>query len=215
MQRYVTGESIRQIARDEQRDRATVTKIVRSDEMNAFVQELREHYYALGTDAMDAVQHALQVERDGRLGRQLLADIGVIPSAEERYALAVEQAIKVNKESLTPFEAAMTEDEEGQMLQGNMFRVAYGGACAMQESAKNFDVQLPTPEEIRFRRKVAKFADEIAEGRFHEICMADGLEGNRIRRLAAKKVKRQEARRLLPAHRVKRALPENQTAMAS
>jgi hypothetical protein len=44
MQRYIADDSIRQIAREEQRDRATVTRIVRSDEMNAFVQKMREEY---------------------------------------------------------------------------------------------------------------------------------------------------------------------------
>jgi DNA-binding MarR family transcriptional regulator len=39
MQRYAGGENIRQIAREEQRDRATVTKIVRSEEMQDFVQK--------------------------------------------------------------------------------------------------------------------------------------------------------------------------------
>jgi hypothetical protein len=66
MQRYIGSDSIRQIAREEQRDRATVTKIVRSDEMNAVVQKMRERYYGLGFDALDAVQHTLQVQKDGR-----------------------------------------------------------------------------------------------------------------------------------------------------
>ena len=59
MQRYVAGEGIRQLAREEQRDRATVTKIVRSDEMQNSVQHMRERFYGLGIDAMAAVSHAL------------------------------------------------------------------------------------------------------------------------------------------------------------
>jgi len=124
MLRYAGGESIRQIAREEQRDRATVTKIVRSDEMNAEVRKMREQYYGLGYDALHAVQHALKIQKDGRLGHQLLANLGVIPSAEERHAMAAEEAMNVDRASLTPFEVAMTEDDEGQPLQGNMFRVA-------------------------------------------------------------------------------------------
>lgn len=197
MQRYVAGESIRQIAREEERDRATVTKIVRSDEMNAFVQKMRERYYGLACDALDAMQHALQVQKDGRLGHQVLADIGVVPSAQGRYAID-DPLMSVDKASLTPLEVAMTEDGEGQMLQGLKFRVAYGAACIIEESGKNFDFPLPTPEEIRFRRKVGKVADELTGGRFHEICMTDGPEEQRIRQLAEQKVKRQEARRLMP-----------------
>jgi len=157
----------------------------------------------LGFDALGAMQHALQIQKDGRLGHQVLADIGVIPSAEERYAIGVEDSMKIDRASLTPFEAAITEGEEGQM-----FRVAYGAACAMEESAEGFDITLPTPEEIRFLRKVGKVADEITGGRFHEICMIGGPEEKRIRQLAAQKVKRQETRRLLPPGRVRTALPQ-------
>jgi hypothetical protein len=214
MLRYAGGESIRQIAREEQRDRATVTKIVRSDEMNAEVRKMREQYYGLGYDALHAVQHALKIQKDGRLGHQLLANLGVIPSAEERHAMAAEEAMNVDRASLTPFEVAMTEDDEGQPLQGNMFRVAYGTACMIEEGAKGFDFEVPTPEEIRFRRKALKVANEITGGRFHEICMKSGPEEKRIRQLAEKKVKRQEARLLRSPRRAQQALPhKKQTAI--
>jgi hypothetical protein len=198
MQRYVGGDSIRQIAREEQRDRATVTKIVRSDEMNAVVQKMRERYYGLGFDALDAVQHTLQVRKDGGLGRQVLTDIGVIPSPEERYAIASQP----DKATLTPFEIAVAEDENGQIN-----RVAYGMACAMEESARFFGTPLPTAEEYRHLRRVAMVADEITGGRFHEICMNDSAEEKRIRELAEKMVKREETRRFLPTRRAQRALP--------
>jgi len=201
MQRYIGGESIRQIAREERRDRATVTKIVRSDQMNVVVLKMRERYYGLGFDALDAAQHSLQVQKDGRLGRQLLTDIGVVPTAEERYAI-VTQPMSIDRSTLTPFELAMAEEEDGQIN-----RVAYGGACAMETSANYFDIPLPTPDEVRHARKVAKVADEITGGRFHEICLTDGPEEKRIRHLAEQKVKREDGRRTLPPHRAQRALP--------
>src|SRR6202041_1303016 len=203
MQRYVGGESIREIARVERRDRATVTKIVRSDEMNAVVQKMRERYYGLGFDALEAVQHALQVRKDGGLGRQVLSDIGVIPSPEERYAIASHP----DRATLTPFEIAVAEDENGQIN-----RVAYGMACAMEESARCFGTFLPTADEQRRLRRVAKVADEIAQGRFHEICMNDVPEEKRIRQLAEKMVKREESQRLLPPHCPRRALPHRKKA---
>src|SRR3984885_8216824 len=156
MQRYVAGDSIREIARQEQRDRATVTKIVRSDEMNTVVQKMRERYYALGFDALDAVQHTLRVRKDGALGRQVLTDIGVIPSSEERYAIASQP----DRATLTPFEIAVAEDENGQIN-----RIAYGMACAIEESARCFGTPLPTADEQRRLRRGAKVADEIAQGR--------------------------------------------------
>ena len=205
MQRYVSGDSIREIAREEGRDRATVTKIVRSDEMNAVVQKMRERYYALGFDALDAVQHTLRVRKDGGLGRQVLTDIGVIPSAEEIYAVASQ----LDKATLTPFEIAVAEDEDGRIN-----RVAYGMACAIEESARCFGTFLPTAAEHRRLRRVAMIAGEIAGGRFSEICANDSAEEKRIRELAEKMVNRKATQRLLPPSRAQRALPhKNQAAM--
>jgi hypothetical protein len=206
MQRYVGGASIRQIAREEQRDRATVTKIVRSDQMQTFVQELRERFYGLGFDALAAVQHALQKQKDAQIGYQLLTDIGAVPSSEERYAVAT-QPMSMNNLALTPFEIAVAEDEDGRIN-----RVAYGMACVIEESAKTFGISLPTAEEYRHLQKVARVADEIAGGRFHQICMTDGPEEKRIRQLAEHQVNREEARRSLPSHRTPRALPHKRQA---
>jgi hypothetical protein len=203
MQRFVGGSSIREIARAEQRDRATVTKIVRSDEMNAVVQKMREKYYGLGFDALDAVQHTLQVQKDGRLGRQLLVDIGVAPNPAEIFAIASQP----DKAMLTPFEIAVAEDENGQIN-----RVGYGMACALEEAERCYGIPMPTPEEYRHLRRVAEVADEITGGRFHEICTNDVPEEKRIRHLAEQKVKREEARRLLPPGRAQRALPHKKQA---
>jgi hypothetical protein len=205
MQRYVAGDSIREIARKERRDRATISKIVRSDEMNAVVRKMRARYYAPGFDALDAVQHTLQVRKDGGLGRQVLTDIGVIPSPEARYAITSQP----DKATLTPFEIAVAEDEDGQIN-----RVAYGLACAMEESARCFGMSLPTAEEYRRLRGVAKVANEISEGGFTQICMNDSAEEKRIRQLAEKTVQREETQRFLPPSRAQRALPhKNRTAM--
>jgi hypothetical protein len=84
MQRFVAGQSIREISREEGKARETVTKIVRSDEMNAFVKQMREHFFALGFDALDAVRDSLCRKKDGQLGYRLLTDIGVVLSSERR-----------------------------------------------------------------------------------------------------------------------------------
>jgi hypothetical protein len=139
MQRYIGGASIREIAREEHRGRATITKIVRSAEMNSFVQKMRERFYGLGSDALGAVQHALQTEKDARLGYQLLTDIGVVPSPQERYEIATQPV----RSTMTPFEIAVAEDENGRINQ-----IAYGMACVIEESA-NFGSHLPTAEEYR------------------------------------------------------------------
>jgi hypothetical protein len=101
IQRYIAGQSIRQIARDEQRDRATVTKIVRSDEMQAFLEKMRERFYGFAFDAMDAVEHSLKQQNDVRLAYRMLSDIGVVPSERERYSIA-KQPPSIDKSEMTP-----------------------------------------------------------------------------------------------------------------
>jgi hypothetical protein len=202
MQRYVGGESIRQIARNEKRDRATVTKIVRSDEMQGFVQKMRERLYGLAFDAMDAVEHSLQRQNDARLGYRILTDIGIVPSAGERYSIAT-QPRSINKSAMTPLELAMAEDEDGR-ING----AAYGAACVIEESARVFGTGLPTAEEWLRGCRVAEVADEITNGRFAQI--SDGAEEKRIRQAAEEIVRREESRKNLPPRRERRALPRAQ-----
>ena len=204
MQRYVSGESIRQIAREEQRDRATVTKIVRSDEMQGFVQKMRERFYGFAFDAMNAVERSLKQQTDARLAYRMLCDIGIVPSAGERYSIAT-QPPSIDKSTMTPLELAMAENENGRIN-----RVAYGAACVMEESARVFGTWLPTAEEWRRSCRVAEVADEITNGRFAHICLTSGAEEKRIRNAAEEIVKREEAQKSLPPRRERRALPHAQ-----
>src|ERR1700722_12453769 len=96
VQRHIAGQSIRQISREENRDRQTVTKIVRSEEMLKYVCSLRQRLYGLGEDALHAVENALCEQKDARLGYRLLMDIGVVPHPMER------QPIRANEEVFDP-----------------------------------------------------------------------------------------------------------------
>ena len=91
MQRYVAGENIRSIARDEGRDRGTVTRIVRSEEMQAHTQKMRAQYYGLAELAMDGLRRALEQSHDGRLAHEILRNLGVIPTAEDISLQRVQQ----------------------------------------------------------------------------------------------------------------------------
>jgi len=200
MQRYVGGESIRQITRDEKRDRATVTKIVRSDEMQGFVEKMRERFYGLAFDAMNAVEHSLKQQNDARLAYRILSDIGIVPSAGERYSIAAQPPC-IDKSTMTPLEQAMAEDKDGRIN-----RVAFGAACVIEESARVFGTELPTAEEWRRGCRVAEVADEITNGRFAQINVTDGPEEKRIRKAAEEIVRREEARKSLASRRVQRKL---------
>jgi hypothetical protein len=80
--RYVGGASVREIARIEKRDRATISKIVKSEQMESYVTSMREKFYALADDAIYSVQKALQAG-DAELGYRLLKDVGIVPSAKQ------------------------------------------------------------------------------------------------------------------------------------
>src|SRR5215469_6154190 len=139
MQRYIDGKSIRQIAREEQRDRATVTKIVRSDEMQSFVQKMRERFYGLAFDAMNAVEHSLQQQNDARLGYRILSDIGIVPSVGERYSITTQPPCidKSNDASRTSYGGGRRREHKSGRLWSGLrdggerksvrYRVTHGG----------------------------------------------------------------------------------------
>ncbi len=86
MERHVTGESNREIARVEQIDRKTVARVLGSQEFQEHMRAQRERFYALAPAALDALQYALEQKKDARIAYEILADTGVIPSVEERTA---------------------------------------------------------------------------------------------------------------------------------
>ncbi len=66
--RFIAGQSIRKIAREEGRDRETVKRIVQARDVQEYVALLRLQIFELGADAVDAVQHQLREGKDGQNG---------------------------------------------------------------------------------------------------------------------------------------------------
>lgn len=182
MQRHVAGQSIRQISREENRARETVTKIVRSDDMRTFVNTLRERFYGFGEHALDAVEYALVEQKDARLGYQLLTDIGVVPSPLERQPIRANEEV-VKPESLNPWERALVGNEEGLKAQV-MIRLAR----VAESRAEQFDLKLPTPDQLRHNRSVFHLIDEMTGGRGQELCFARGAEWKRLKDLAEERL---------------------------
>ena len=85
--KFIEGQCIRKISREEHRSRGTVSRIVNSSEVRNYVLEIRSAYYGLGREALDAVRRALRTSKDGKIAYQLLADIGVVPNQEDRQPL--------------------------------------------------------------------------------------------------------------------------------
>jgi hypothetical protein len=61
------------------READAIARRIPSDEMHAAVQKLSGEFYALGSEALDAIRYELDVRKDGRLGYQVLKVMGVIP----------------------------------------------------------------------------------------------------------------------------------------
>jgi hypothetical protein len=87
LQKYVAGKSTVEIGREEGRNRESIAKIVRSDEMREYVHRMRKAFYSLGDSALVAMRHALEVEKDGQLAYKILTDIGAVPTAPERQQI--------------------------------------------------------------------------------------------------------------------------------
>jgi hypothetical protein len=88
MQKYAAGESIVQIGREEKRNRESIARIVNGDEMKELVRIKREELYGLADSALAALRHGLAVQKDGRLAFLLLTRLGIVPSEQEREAMA-------------------------------------------------------------------------------------------------------------------------------
>jgi len=112
MKKFISGEGIRKISREEHRSRGTVSRIVNSTQVQSYVEGLRAEYYGLGTEAPDAVRRALRKCTDGKIAYQLLADIGVVPDQNDRQRL-----------NITPL-AASDEEAQVQVIMGKMIQCA-------------------------------------------------------------------------------------------
>jgi hypothetical protein len=86
-QRHIMGQSQREIARAEGRSRPTIARIVKSEEMQAFVQEMRERFYGLAPDALATIEYALREQKDARIAYDILRDVGVAPRKGEEPQL--------------------------------------------------------------------------------------------------------------------------------
>jgi len=86
-QRHIMGQSQREIARAAGRSRPTIARIVKGEEMQAFVQEMRERFYGLAPDALATIEYALREQKDARIGLEVLRDIGVRPQKGESVQL--------------------------------------------------------------------------------------------------------------------------------
>ena len=85
--RYISGQSIRKIAREEHRDRETVKRVVQARDVQEYIVLLRAQFFELGADAVDAVRHQLTEGKDGRMGLEILREVGAVPTNRELHEI--------------------------------------------------------------------------------------------------------------------------------
>jgi hypothetical protein len=178
LQKYVAGKSVALIAREENRNRESVTRIVRGDEVQALVREMRAQFYGLAFDAIDAVRHTLQQQKDGRVGYRILMNIGAVPGPAEAEANAF-QARQPAREELTPYERVAAQDESGRIHPWGLALVHLA-----QERNKVFDTSLLTTAEILHNRTITAVINEMTGGQCLNISLSDSIEWNRLKTLA-------------------------------
>src|SRR5215469_8992934 len=84
---YLAGHNFVEIARQLHRDRRTVAKICRSEDVQAKVREIREKLLAESDDWAESINFAVRHETDGRLAYALAKAFGVIPSPEKKMPI--------------------------------------------------------------------------------------------------------------------------------
>jgi hypothetical protein len=80
---FVKGYSLSEISRQTHRARQTVTKICRSEDVQAKIQELRARLLGESDDWLESINFAVTHETDARLACKLSEAFGIIPTREK------------------------------------------------------------------------------------------------------------------------------------
>jgi hypothetical protein len=134
MQRYISGESLRKIAQAEHRDRATISKIVKSPEVAEYIEVLREKFYGSLEIAMDSLLDELRnpnCKTRGWLAFEMLKASGVVPNRNQMMEL----------ESRTP-------EPEPDSEQAAIKRIAVALVQGAIERHRFFGLPLPEADEV-------------------------------------------------------------------
>jgi hypothetical protein len=85
-QQFVAGKNVSQIAREEKRHWTTVARIVKEQDVQEYVEDLRAKFYGALEDVLIAVIQYVKNGKDGGLlGYRMLVDAGVIPRKDQKH----------------------------------------------------------------------------------------------------------------------------------
>jgi hypothetical protein len=127
---YLRGCSLCEIARQTHRARQTVTKICRSDEVQAKIQEVRGKLLGCSDKWVESIGFALDNELDGRVALELAERFGAIPVLQQ-----------------PPANAYPLQQTTLQSIDRETFKKAAIIGMVALERGKVFAAELPTEEE--------------------------------------------------------------------
>ena len=107
-QMAAAGKSLREIAREQNRDRRTVTKIVNQPEMQNILESVKSRLIQLADNAAESVEFALDNEIDAKAAVRLLEGFGLLPSG--RNVVVVEEAKPEDNKTPEEKHDALVED---------------------------------------------------------------------------------------------------------
>jgi hypothetical protein len=127
LQLAAAGKSLREIAKEQHRDRRTITKIVNQPEMHNVLDAVKNRLIQLAHNAADSVAFAIDNEVDAKVALRLLESFGVLSSG--RPGKGIEELESQGKR--TPDEAydAMVKEQIMKLTEVAMVRgKAFGNA---------------------------------------------------------------------------------------
>ena len=145
-QRYLNGQNKTEIAREEHCDRETVTRIVQFPEVQNYIAQAQQELFGLIPDAMTAVRHALQVDKNPMLGLAILERTGVTAYRGERMQLPETTASESGYERQARLVTAVlleARDQMGVELPPEIEEVLANDARECANAAKSSEAKLP------------------------------------------------------------------------
>jgi hypothetical protein len=134
MQKFVVGKTQVAIAGEEGIDRETVRRVVRSPEMNAYIEEKRELWRGLCDEALETIRRLLR-DNDKEVALRVLESNGVIPPQGATLNHNVQPATKPNQDDRV-----------------NNLRACF--ADVMMERARVFNTPFPELAEIADKNNI-------------------------------------------------------------
>ena len=130
LHRRMSGQSINRIARDMNKDWATVAKVVKSEEMEATVTEMKGAIMGTWREWLASLRRAINLENDGEMAKFLFMAFGAIPAAPPK--------VEVTKTD---------SNSQQSKLDAYRMRAAMQLGLVAMERAKIFNSSLPLERE--------------------------------------------------------------------